>query len=409
MTCILIAIVENLARALGARQWRSRYLAMLMATIVSIGCGVDDIDRTYGKRRGAEGRASVNGTAVLAEMFRDAGHKVTTWSRLSPKLEEANVIVWAPDSFTPPSAEERDFLEDWLWNAAGRTLIYIGRDFDAASRYWLHVQPSAPPEQSLEVARRLADVQSEHAMRRAAIPVDESADWFHVRRDGQRRRVETVEGPWSEKIDASRLDIELAGRLEIPVDANVDTWLEDVDHPWDGPPSYEVLLSSNNDPIVVSLSLPEWESSQLIFVVNGSLLLNLPLVNHEHRKLAAKLIADCGQPAKAVFLESGADGLLILDDPDAAYPTGLEMFTVWPVGTIMMHLVIAGITLLIASFPIFGRPHSLEVASSSDFGQHVSAVGELLEKTRDWQYALSRLRYYNENVRRDSGTSHRNK
>ena len=72
----------------------------------------------------------------------------------------------------------------------------------------------------------------------------------------------------------------------------------------------------------------EWfDESQLIVVANGSFLLNLPLVNHEHRKLAGKLIDAVGPPGQTVvFLESFAGGPPISDDPSGGMPTGAEIF-----------------------------------------------------------------------------------
>ena len=64
-----------------------------------------------GSRRGTPGKASVNGTAVLAGMFEEAGHRVVTASRLSPTLDRMDVIVWAPDDFRPPSEEVSAYLE----------------------------------------------------------------------------------------------------------------------------------------------------------------------------------------------------------------------------------------------------------------------------------------------------------
>ena len=159
-------------------------------------------------------------------------------------------------------------------------------------------------------------------------------------------------------------------------------------------------------PLITSVALPDWGSSELIVVNNGSFLLNLPLVNREHRKLADALVTRAAAPRRVFFLESGPSGILILDkDPDEAYLTGMEMFTVWPLGVIVMHLVIAGIALLFAYFPIFGRPRSLEPPPAADFGRHVAAVGELLERTGDRDYALQRLRTYHEHVRGDAGGS----
>src|SRR5688500_2241973 len=73
----------------------------LVACIAVSGCKSTELDSTYGRRRGAPGAESVNGTAVLAGMFELAGHRVVTWRRLSPKLEQFQTIVWVPDNFAP--------------------------------------------------------------------------------------------------------------------------------------------------------------------------------------------------------------------------------------------------------------------------------------------------------------------
>ena len=58
---------------------------------------------------------SVNGTHLFSEMFDRAGHRVTNWRWLSPRLrEKADVIVWFSTSFDPPSHEVRDWLVEWL-------------------------------------------------------------------------------------------------------------------------------------------------------------------------------------------------------------------------------------------------------------------------------------------------------
>ena len=114
----------SIVRRLQATRWGISAVAVFM--LLAAGCSPADIDRTYGKRRGAEGGTSVNGTGVLAGMFEAAGHRVITWRRLSPKLEQFNVIVWVPDSFEPPTEEQREFLEDWLWNEPGRHVSLRG-------------------------------------------------------------------------------------------------------------------------------------------------------------------------------------------------------------------------------------------------------------------------------------------
>lgn len=394
---------------------------------VSIGCAPAQVKTTYGKRRGSDGGPSVNGTAVLAGMFEEAGHRVNSWPRLSPKLEECQTIVWFPDDFKPPTVEQRDFLEWWLFNESGRTLIYVGRDYDASPTYWQQVLQAAPPEQRMEVMRREATARASHDAARNRIPDADLAEWFTVHRNEPFRNVKTLKGPWSENVDATQVDIELAGRLELPGESDIDAWVDRADNYWDGRPEFTPLLESESDTIVYQINYEEWDDSKIIVVNNGSFLLNLPLVNHEHRKLAGHLVSDCA-PGRVVFLESGWGGPTVYDvEPSTNIPTGFEVFTVWPLGFIVMHLSVLGILCCIAIFPIFGRPKIAPASNSSeivftsdvegsgdaasvvraDFGKHIDALGELLELTEDRQYARDRVTYYHDHVRRDSGASHR--
>jgi len=400
---------------------------LIITGMAIAGCSPVELDATYGVRHSLTGRESVNGTAVLGEMFKKAKFRVNSWRRLSPKLEEFDVIVWFPDDYNPPSIEHRQFLEDWLSNSPSRTLIYVGRDHDAAATYWQTVQPSVPPEQAMEVARRLATLTSEQAKARAAIKFDEDCDWFIVQKARPQGRVTKLSGPWSKNIDSEKTEIYLHTSLASPTDDPND-------------PSYTPLLMTDQGPLVTKVTWPEWGSSQLLVVANGSFLLNLPLVNHENRALAVKLISACGTPGKAVFLESSAGGpRILLEDPDDTYPTGLEVFTVWPLGIIVLHLTLLGILCCFAVFPIFGRPREVALSSGASsvraatyrsgyymggsstvdvsarrierthFGKHIEALGEMLEKTQDRAYATERVKYYHEHVKRESGVSHKQK
>ena len=376
-------------------------ILVLLAFAVT-GCGVADIDATYGKRRGSPGAESVNGTAVLASMFESAGHKVITWRRLSPKLHEFDVIVWFPDDFALPTGAQRRFLEDWLSTESGRTLIYVGRDYDAATAYWKHVQPLAPPAQAVEIARRSASAQAVHAKRRAQMPAAESCDWFTVQANLPHRQVKALRGPWSEGIDASKVNIELDARFAVPSNTEIEAWLAREGRNPSARVASERLLYTNEDPLVTRLSLDDWVDGQILVVTNGSFLLNLPLVNREHRKLAGKLMNACGPDARVAFLESDESGPPILEqEPGASAPTGFEVFTVWPIGVILLHLTALGILACITLFPVFGRPRELPPVTTADFGQHVTALGELLELTGDREYALNRLKQYHEQIKNE--------
>jgi hypothetical protein len=285
--------------------------------VSSAGCA-RKLDTDYGQRKGTA-TYSVNGTAVLADMFEAAGHDVYSWRWLSPRVQDrADCIVWFPNDFEPPSEEVREWLDDWLLGGSddlfsdlleeqpGRTLIYVCRDFDAAAWYWEKVKPDAPPEQVKQVEKAAAAAQNDFDVARQAIPAEQDCQWFTVQGKSKPRQVRSLQGPWAEGIDAAEVEIELNGRIKAADTA-------------------EVLLKSDGDVLVTR---QEHNGSQLIVVANGSFLLNLPLVNQEHRKLAGRLIDQIGPPRQTVvFLESDPGGPPIRDeDPSAQVPTGMEIF-----------------------------------------------------------------------------------
>ena len=143
----------------------------------------------YGRRTGDNYGDSVNGTAVLADMFQDSGHRVNSWWRLSPAIEKVDVIVWFPDDMQPPSEAVVKRLEEWLVNGKyRRTLIYVGRDFDAAPLYWQKVIPTSvpsvplatpvPPAKLAEMKRRQAIADSDWTREHAQLKDGADCNWF---------------------------------------------------------------------------------------------------------------------------------------------------------------------------------------------------------------------------------------
>lgn len=367
----------------------------------------EQLPSDYGRRRGSNAGRSVNGTAVLAEMFRSAGNRVTTASRLSPKLEQADVLVWIPDDFKPPTKEQREFLQNWASNSPERTVVYVGRDYDAAVDYWQRIAPEAPPEKAAEMLRREAIARAAAEAARSQMPAHEYAEWFTVNRDEPTLQKVPLEGPWAEGLAADQVDLHLQGRLAIPVEEDRSTIT-------DAPPLpevIEVLLGTAEAPFVYRIPVrdPEidWPESQILVIANGSLVLNYPLIRPEHRQLAARLVAACGADQKVVFIESGSGGPNVLEkEPNSGYPTALDLLKIWPLNAILIHLAVLGIVLCLARSPIFGRPRELPTDSPTDFGKHVAALGKLLARTKDRTYAQARLEQYRQIAQRRSGKSH---
>jgi hypothetical protein len=109
--------------------------------------------------------------------------------------------------------------------------------------------------------------------------------------------------------------------------------------------------------------------------------------------LAAALIERCGSPARVCFLESERNALEI-STADVELPLMLQMFTVWPVNLFMLHLVFAGLIYCFYVCPIFGRPKHLPDERLADFGMHIAAVGDLLERGQDYAYAKAQIDQY---------------
>ena len=246
----------------------------------------DDIETAYGNRAAMDGKSSVNGTAVFGEMCEQAGHRVFSRGALSPKLKQrADCIVWFPKNFDPPMPETQQWMEEWLWDRPGRTLIYVGRDFDAAELYWKNIKPTAPKNQRQEIQRRLAEEKSYLDKSRAGASALDRCEWFTYDNKPKHRKVRSLQSSegWHDGIEAEKLEIELNGRIKPSGDA-------------------VVLLESQGDMLV---SRQDVGQGRLFVVANGSFLLNLPLVNHEHRRLAGKLIEEVGPaPQTVVFLEN---------------------------------------------------------------------------------------------------------
>ena len=165
----------------------------LVCLLLIAGCSSRDIDAEYGHRVGVAAR-SVNGTTVLADIFQRAGHNVSTWGSLSPRLHKrADCIVWFPDDFSPPNRKTVAWLEGWLAAQPDRTLVYVGRDFDAAPSYWNAVLADAPDEWKDEIRTRGASAQSRFLADRRQASNSPSCDWFTFR-DTLRNSPSTIPG-----------------------------------------------------------------------------------------------------------------------------------------------------------------------------------------------------------------------
>ena len=404
----------------------------LLCSLVLTGCGRQSESqlRTYGYSNGNDGNRSINGYGAFRKMYQQRGDKTFTAVSFSKALETMDTIVWTPDTVTPPSVTNRDTLEEWLASKSGRTLVYIGRDFDASSDYWEHVVSELPSGQKTRAMREQMLSRVE-AMENDLGGVH-FARWFVVDTTPVRTPIQGLRGDWAKGIDVNetrlltRTELRPADywdedKKDLPallgndtdlfnqiVDDSGQRWTaEEIDNISDEEesriPDSKVLLSADDGrPLVIELTSPIWSDSKIIVIANGCFTLNGALVSKEHRKLAAKVIDECKENGRVAFLRTGRNGMRVNDLNDSSYATkGLEMFANWPMNFIVYHFFILGIIICFVVFPIFGRPRGLPQRELSDFGHHIEALGGMLRRCRDEVFAREKISEYFRLVRRE--------
>lgn len=414
---------NNRARSVFRLVRRSSWLVCLIfGLLLAAGCGRSEkLVTEYGKVAGDLGGTSVNGTGVLLEMFRDRGSAVKRFRKISPKLEKYDTVVWFPDETDYPRIEVTEALEDWLRNGYQRTLIYVGRDFDAELDYLQRAIQSPTVKNREEMLRRLAEAKLRQDQRRSEYLVDretKSCRWFE-HQPLTRRKANQVTGQWAENVNNKLTNIEFATVLGPPQKLLDESW-------------NEVQPLVTTDGIDFAYSIGEAKDSQangyqnnenkIIIVSNGSFLLNYGLVNHEHRKLASAMIDECRFQSNVVFLESGPGGISV-SDQDLTSNNAWAWISEPPLRYIVPHFLLWGLLFCFAYFPIFGRPRRrLPTRSSSSenptpfastisqadinpantFRSHIVAFGKLLQRTQQPVRAAEKIRQYHEIYGRDS-------
>ncbi|MEX2113023.1 MAG: hypothetical protein WD845_07540 [Pirellulales bacterium] len=351
-----------------ARACKSGWALVLAVWAVALGGCAPEFDAQYGRRSERYWSTSVNGTDVLAEMFVDAGFEVSTRRMLiTSAMDRVQTIVWFPDDIHAPPEEVCAWFDAWLAGGTNRTLVYVGRGFDAEPVYFRKFAPLVPKDQQNRYRARVAQ---QPTIRPPNIPDSKmQCEWFSIDWS-EPKPVESLDGPWSEGVDAAQAEFFLSDQFQTHLPACT-------------------LLAAKKEPLVTEITNPDWQGGKLIAISNGSFLLNLPLVNHENRKLAGKLVEAIRPAGRLVFLESGPGGPPI--DPPAGGSALAKLFGAWPLNIILLHSAVLGIIFCFASWPIFGRPRTPPDESISDFGKHVAAVSQLMQRTRDRDYARSQL------------------
>lgn len=417
---------------------------VLLCLLLAAGCS-SGVTQSYGESDGYVAKCSPGGLTVFRSMVEERGLKTYTIRSLSPtNSDRLESIVWCPDMFPTHNRETTDWMQNWL-ALGGKTLIYIGRDFSPHAAYWN------------EVAARARTIPGEAER---IIPAEEKAAREEVLLDGMRRanrnfaltpwfrwdldggafvQFDALDGPLSEGIGEGTSRIWGRSRIaplrpkDLPRLRSQLDWQEDQGSSPSKPTSsknvYERQWSyndTNQREILDRISetdVLDWEplltgpggevivgearlgpntSSRVVVINNASLVCNYGMLSESHRVIASSMIDEFAYGGVG-FLTGTRDPLIRSDDK-GEQQQGFEMLTTWPLNVVTIHAAFLGLAAIFAAYPIFGRPTRLPTKSTSDFGQHIDAVGELMKQSGDQAYAAKQIADYFRIVRGDTSS-----
>ncbi|MFO0943626.1 MAG: hypothetical protein U0930_23060 [Pirellulales bacterium] len=425
---------------------------MLVLALVLSGCRQQATTNSFGSVT-EEARTSLNGLGVHKRMWELAGAKCFSPRSLSFKLEKADTIVMVPQTFDPPGLEARKWLEDWLKRSPGRTLIYFGRDFNAETYYLEELIKSTSGTEKARLEFELANARtSELNNRLDSYSESTFCGWFYLDASQPCVEVTTFEGLLADEVDSSSLHWPVRTRLLPPHEDQITrlpSWLsgkgklpkvtpppfirfksgkvttgddsdklitrsnwtndeletkDDWNDQFNQLPDSEMLLASKDGvPLVYRLTSEErFGDGQIIVVANGIPFLNGTLVKPQFSQVGEQIVELAQSPKRVALVAYDDAGIQIsnFEEMDAR-GLGIEMLVQWPLSAITIPACIAGIILCISLLPILGRPQQLPKASTSDFGMHVDALGQMLYDSRDQSFAAKAVAEYYRTVRNE--------
>jgi hypothetical protein len=347
-----------------------------LASLATPGCTSGGLETSYGRARGK----SLNGTGVVADLLREAGHEVRSAVRLTGELDDwADVIVRFAPRPGPPARDEADWYLKWLSHGGERRVVYVPRDYDAQAEYWTAVldglAKDAPADEKAR-ARKLRDEAKgwvSHlptAAKEAAPP----EDWFAVEvpKPNLVKVCKALGGPWAHGIDPAKAAVPRHDTLKVE--------------------SETVLLTGDDRPLAIEWT--HFNGSRVLVVANGSFLLNAALVNPARRALAGRAIAWAGAgetPRKVAFVEGP---YVIGEEP--GMPSVFHLLRVPPFGWVAAQMLALGLAACLARAPRLGRARPEPPSGEDRPAAHPEALGALLARTDQADQARAQLDAYHQ-------------
>ncbi len=422
----------------------------MLLVLVTSGCGYVPWPEEFGEVTGPTSRRGINGMAAHRRMWESAGARVLTPLKLSPRLRKIDTIVLIGENYDPPGRIAREWLEEWLSEKEGRTVVYFGRDFNAETIYRSETINEVSAVDRERARTQLAAKQADAFLERVTqIPESTFCRWFYLETTSKPTVHTAFKGPWADQLaglegtwpvglvleppeaqfknrppswvaggtppklspvksilgngssDEDLGDKEIQRSIWRPDEIDdTEAW----DSEWELAGQGEVLLAGqDNTPLVFRVTHESFEGSQILIAANGAPFLNGSIVKPLHQKISELVIREC-MPAKRVAMIRYDQTGLLISNIDVAEEAnfGMELMTVWPLSAITMHAALLGILAFAVLLPILGRPQKLRDRSVTNFGLHIEALGRMLSESRDLQFGLKSITEYFTKVRREA-------
>ncbi|MDO5581076.1 MAG: hypothetical protein Q4G69_08055 [Planctomycetia bacterium] len=356
---------------------------------------------------------SMNGIELFQELCKEKGYHVKYYWRfpLPQKTGDFDTILWFYDSWNHlelPSTEFAKEVEKWLSAHEGRTLIFIDNSYRADVPYWEKIQKIVPGEHRWWVETQLAAAkaneknhivdlihelkkQQEESSKKAELKKDENDPEYSV---FDEKKTEPL---WF-KFSALK-EVKTGFKME-----GESYWTNGI-HPVEPYRFCRILvplkgtktvLAVEGKPLILERKIG---SGKLYIVQSGSFLMNYPLLQKDRQLLANRLIDRFGSKEKGVYIQYGP--FLRLNE-DELHKVHLPFYLrATPFAVLFWHLVFLSVLITFWKFLIFGRPKELPSGKNADFGKHLSAYGDLIEKTGDRSWVKKQIDLFKQNYQKE--------
>lgn len=338
------------------------------------GCGWV-VETQYGRSRGE----SINGTGVLAELFREGGHTVRVARALTDEVgETAQTILRVAPQPGPIDELEADWYLNWQESGPDRRLIYVCRDYDAEPEYWEAVLRALPD--STKASRRESIESALAASRKWAADLppksDEPADpmdWFSINDSSNEiTSSQALDGPWAAGIDAMAAAVPRRQVLQVRGE--------------------NVLLRGDGRALAIEWSWGESaEPGRVLVLANGGFLLNGAMLTSGRRPLLSRVVRWAGPAPRSIVFVEGEHLFVDADGP----PSLVELIRRLPtLAWIGLHFIVLALAGVLARALAIGRVAPPPPSGSDRPRAHAEALGALLSRSGDARLARDQLEAY---------------